>query len=210
MPLTTATVTGYLTKPDGEVLENGVVTFTLSGVAASDNHIVNSQKVTVETGAGGLFTVELMPNAQYQYPTSYSVIGYDVDAISGETRRGYDFGRIRVPVDGGDIQDLLPVPNYGNENSVTVIKGDDIHWQVVWVDDIGFPVDLSSATIACKFKHDGGTEYSATIDDTAAASGKFVVSADTSSYLLGQYKVRISITNGGVTKTQSGKMRITE
>lgn len=210
MPLTTATVSGYLTKPDGSTLENGIVTFMLSGMASSDNYMVNSQKVIAETDGNGLFSVDIMPNAQYQYPTSYSVIGYEVDGVTGEYIRGYDFGRIRVPVDGGDIQDLLPVPNYGNENSVTVIKGDDIHWQVVWVDDIGFPVDLSSATIACKFIHDGGTEYSATIDDTAAASGKFVVSADTSSYLLGQYKVRISITNGGVTKTQSGKMRITE
>lgn len=208
MPLTVATVEGYMTKPDGSVLSNGVIVFTLSGVAASDNYILNSQPVSVETGIDGSFSVDLLPNSVYEYPTSYDVTGYEYDDVTQTARKSYSFGRIRVPEDGGDIQDMLPVPNYGNTNIVTVIKGDTIYWQAVWVDDIGFPVDLSAATITCRFVHSNGTEQTATIDDTAAADGKFVIEADTSAYSEGQYKVRITIVNGGITKTQSGTMRI--
>lgn len=208
MPLTTATVTGFMTKPDGSVLSGGIVVFTLSGVAASDNYILNSQPVSVETGVDGSFTVDLLPNAAYEYPTSYDVTGYEYDGVTQTTRRGYSFGRIRVPELGGDIQDLLPVPDYGNSNTVTVIKGDTIYWQVVWVDDIGFPVDLSAATIACKFIHSNGTEQTPTIDDTAAADGKFVIEDDTDTFAVGQYKIRITVTNAGITKTQIGTMKV--
>lgn len=208
MPLTTAPVEGFMTKPDGSVLSNGVIVFTLSGVAASDNYILNSQPVSVETGVDGSFTVELLPNAAYEYPTSYDVTGYEYDEVTQTTRKGYSFGRIRVPEAGGDIQDMLPVPDYGNSNTATVIKGDSIYWQVVWVDDIGFPVDLSAATIACKFIHSNGTEQTPTIDDTAAADGKFVIEDDTATFAVGQYKVRITVTNAGITKTQIGTMKV--
>ena len=129
MPLTVATVEGYMTKPDGSVLSNGVIVFTLSGVAASDNYILNSQPVSVETDIDGFFTVDLLPNAAYEYPTSYDVTGYEYDEVTMTSRKGYSFGRIRVPEAGGDIQDMLPVPDYGNNNSVRVIKGDSIYWQ---------------------------------------------------------------------------------
>lgn len=208
MPLTVATVEGYMTKPDGSVLSNGVIVFTLSGVAASDNYILNSQPVSVETDIDGFFTVDLLPNAAYEYPTSYDVTGYEYDEVTMTTRKGYSFGRIRVPEAGGDIQDMLPVPDYGNNNSVRVIKGDSIYWQCVWTDDIGFPIDLSTATIECRFVHTDGTVYNATIDDTAAAEGKFVIDADTTTYKLGQYGVRVTVTNAGITKTQTGVMRI--
>ncbi len=208
MPLTTATVSGFITKPDGSILESGIVVFTLSGVAHSDGYILNSQEVTVSTGVDGSFTVNLVPNELYEYPTNYDVTAYEYDEVAGKPKKGYSFGKIRVPLAGGDITDLLPVPDYGKTNSVNVIKGDDIHWQVVSVNDIKFPVDLSAATIECKFIHSDGTEYLATIDDTAAAAGKFVVSADTSAYLVGSYSVRIIITNGGLTKTQVGSMRV--
>jgi len=209
MALTLATVSGYMTKPDGTVLENGIVTFTLSGVAASDNYILNSQVVSIATNSVGFFTVQLMPNVAYDYPTSYSVVGYEFDLTTNTTKKGYDFGRIRVPTLGGNIENLLPIPNYGIVNTTTVIKGDSIRWQSVWVDDIGLPIDLTAATVTCKFVHSSGVEYTATIDMTGAAMGKFIIKADTVAYLAGQYNVRISVVNAGLTKTSIGTLRVT-
>jgi len=206
--LTVATVSGYMTKPDGSVLENGIITFTLSGVAASDNYILNSQSVSVATNSVGFFTVSLMPNEAYGYPTSYSVMGYEVDSVTGLPQKGYDFGSIRVPSGGGNIDDLLPVPDYGTVNTTKIIKGDSIYWQTVWVDDIGYPINLAAATVTCKFVHSSGVEYSATIDMTGATSGRFVIIANTSAYVLGQYDVRIKVINAGLTKTSTGTLKV--
>ena len=208
MPLTVATVSGYMTKPDGSVLENGAVVFTLSGVAASDGYVVSSQPVRTSTDVTGFFTVELMPNDAYDWPTSYNVTGYEFDGVTDKPINGYNFGSIRVPVDGGFIQDLLPVPEYGKDNKITVIKGDSIYWQCVFVDDIRRPVNLTAATIECKFVKPDGTFETATIDTTGANEGKFVISANTADYTAGLYSVRLAVTNGGIKKTQVGEMRI--
>jgi len=208
--LTVATVSGYMTKPDGSVLENGIITFTLSGVAASDNYILNSQSVSVATNSVGFFTISLMPNEAYSYPTSYSVMGYEVDSVTGLTKKGYDFGSIRVPSGGGDIEGLLPVPDYGTENYVRIIKGDSIFWQSVWVDDIGFPIDLSDAVVTCRFIHSTGIVINADVDITSASEGRFIITDDTADFLVGLYNVRISVLNLGLTKTSIGTMRVIE
>lgn len=208
MPLTTAPVTGYLTKPDGTVLRGGRIVFTLSGMASADNHIVNAQENVAIPDAYGLFSIDLMPNESYEYPTYYSVIGYESESYSGRSATGYDFGKIRVPSAGGDIQDMLPVPVRSTTNVGRIVKGDTLIWVAVSVDDIGHAVNLTGADVECNFIHTGGATETATVDMTSAATGRMVIEADTTDWLAGFYSVRLVIDNQGIKKTQIGKLEV--
>lgn len=208
MPLTTSTVSGYLTKPNGEKLKNGIAVFTLSGVATSDNHITSSQEVVVETASDGFFSVDLMPNSAYPYPTSYALVGYEYIFPTDRRGRAYAFGSIRVPETDSDIEDLIPVTGYGTRNTATVIRGDTIVWYGVYVDDIGHPIDITDYTVTYLFRHQNGEEHTGLADLYGASNGNFLIETQTDTFSLGQYDVRLSFESDGFIKTQSGKLEV--
>lgn len=146
MPLTTVSVSGFLTLPNGQILTNGRVVFTLTGVANDSGYMVPHAEVVVETGSDGSFSVNLWPNSRYEIPTTYSVVGYTYDESKYRNGKGYDFGKVVVPTSNVNISDILPliVPN---KDTYIMHRGDSASLPIILLDANNIPADISDSTV---------------------------------------------------------------
>lgn len=110
MPLTTATVTGFMPEPDGVVFDGEtVITFSLSkpDVDTVDNATLPPTSISTTLDVSGALSVSLWPNERGSAGSMY-VITAKVSDTSIETgERMFRLGCIQVPEVGGDIADLL-------------------------------------------------------------------------------------------------------
>lgn len=120
MALTTVSVTGFITLPDGSDATNAVVTFSLSAPDYDNvsNYAVPKSDVSVSLGTGGALSVDLWPNDRGNKSTHYSMT---ITWVGGDSKaRQSKFDGIQPTSSGSnDITDLLAVGDV-DLDSVTV------------------------------------------------------------------------------------------
>lgn len=209
MALSTSTVSGYLTKPDGKPLVEGAAVFTLSGAAASGDYITNSVEVVANTNSQGFFSVELMPNSAYPYFTYYDLTGYDHLNEFGKRGNGYPFGKISVPDSDANIADLLPIYR-STRDTYYLHRGDSMDVGVTMLDIFDRPVDVSDSLVSAYLECSGHTIPIVAVksSDQVGLIEVTINPAVSSSLIHVKYTLVIRLSIGQVVKTIRSNLKV--
>lgn len=208
MAITTVNITGTVQKPNGQLIRNGRIEFTLVGSVLTSAGAVTSDPVTVVLSGNGTFSVPLWRNDTFAYPTYYRVVAYDYDDVLEKSGKGYDLGRAWINA-AGNLSNFISVPPfYRFDRKLRVVSGDTIVLNTVYVDGNRIPIDLSTVTLTAVVLANG-VEYPLTITETGPR-GVLLIEGDSTGIPLGQHEIRLKSVSGGVTKTMIGKLEIVQ
>lgn len=211
MALPTYNVSGFLTKPDGTKLKNGQVVFTLSDVASDYRFLIPHSEVEVFTGSDGFFSVDLWSNDDYVLPSYYNVVGYDWDEATETRGKGYSFGKVIVPVGGGNITDMIGLlPRARVSDTATYYKGETLYIPMILANSYGLPINLSGYTVSAHIIPPRGDPPLVTATIADSSKGMIDIEGDTSDFEIGVNRLRVVLTNAYGTKIHGGNIKVVQ
>ena len=111
MPIIAGTLTDFGAVPLAAA--QAEITFSPSGVAASNSGIFATRPVKVSPNNAGSFTVNLLATTLLRPDVWYTVRISWLDSDGGYVAIDFADWKVRVPPEGGNLQDLIDAPVRG-------------------------------------------------------------------------------------------------